>query len=164
MTRNKLATHKTIAEKERAYRIAILDSKHQAMAYSRDGTIAPLVNFAVSDVEFIGGLWRVQTPFIHKIQDVRDKQFVLGAPLPHREKNHFEFYSAWLVSENCYGKYISGSPKYIVAKYTTDHGTYWSYGDTIEQARAFLGIRLYDEYMDLIHAHACKKQLSRQKK
>lgn len=164
MTRNKLATHKTIAEKQYAYNAAILDSKHQAMAYSRDGTVAPLVNFAVSDVEFIGGLWRVQTPFKRKIQDVRDKQFVLGAPLPHREKNHFEFYSARLVSENCYGKYISDSPKYIVAKYTTDNSTYWSYGTTIEQARAFLGIKLYDEYMDLIHAHACKKQLSRQKK
>ena len=164
MTRNKLATHKTIIEKERAYNAALMNSKHQTMAYSRDGTVAPLANFAVSDVEFIGGLWRVQNPFPHKIQDVRDKQFVLGAVLPHREKNHFEFYSAWLVSENCYGKYILDGGKYIVAKYTTDHGTYWAYGNTIEQARAFLGIKLYDEYMDLIHAHACKNQLARQKK
>ena len=164
MTRNKLATHKTIIEKERAYNAAIVDGKHQTMAYSRDGTVAPLANFAVSDVEFIGGLWRVQTPFSHKIQDVRDKQFVLDAVLSHREKNHFEFYSAWLVSENCYGKYILDGGKYIVAKYTTDHGTYWSYGANIEQARAFLGIKLYDEYMDLIHAHACKNQLARQKK
>ncbi len=164
MTRNKLATHKTVAEKERAYNIAILDSTRRVMAYSRNGTVAPLVDFAVSDVEFIGGLWRVQTPFHHKIQDVRDKQFVLGDRLAHREKNHFEFYSAWLVSENCYGKYILDGGKYIVAKYTTDHGTYWSYGNTIEQARAFLGIKLYDEYMDLIHAHACKNQLARQKK
>lgn len=164
MTRNKLAMHKTIVEKERAYNIAILDSTRRVMAYSRDGTIAPLANFAVSDVEFIGGLWRVQNPFPHKIQNVRDKQFVLDTPLSHREKNHFEFYSAWLVSENCYGKYILDGVKYIVAKYTTDNGTYWSYGANIEQARAFLGIKLYDEYMDLIHAHACKNQLLRQKK
>ena len=164
MTQNKLATHKTVAEKERAYNIAISDGTHRAMAYSRDGTIAPLVNFPASDVEFIGGLWRVQTPFSHKIQNVRDKQFVLDTQLPHREKNHFEFYSAWLVSENCYGKFIVDGAKYIVAKYTTDNGTYWSYGTTIEQARAFLGIKLYDEYMDLIHAHACKNQLAHQKK
>lgn len=140
------------------------DRRAGVLAYKSDDTTVPLESVKLSNVEFVAGLWRVQTPFPHKIQDVRDKQFVLDAPLLHREKNHFEFYSAWLVSENCYGKYISGSPKYIVAKYTTDHGTYWSYGDTIEQARAFLGIRLYDEYMDLIHAHACKKQLSRQKK
>ena len=53
---------------------------------------------------------------------------------------------------------------YYVAKYTTDQGTYWSYGNTIEQARAFLGIKLYDEYMDLIHTHACKNQFAHQKK
>lgn len=140
------------------------DRRAGVLAYKSDGTTVPLESVKLSNVEFVAGLWRVQSPFIHKIQDVRDKQFVLDAPLPHREKNHFEFYSAWLVSENCYGKYISDSPKYIVAKYTTDNGTYWSYGTTIEQARAFLGIKLYDEYMDLIHAHACKKQLSRQKK
>ncbi len=162
--KNKLATHKTFAEKERAYNSAILDSAHPAMAYSRDGTVAPLANFAVSDVEFIGGLWRVQNPFPHKIQDVRDKHFVLHEKLLHIEKNLFEFYRASMVSENCYGPFIMPGTQHVVAKYTTDRGTYWSYGNTIEQARAFLGIKLYDEYMALIHAHACKNQLARQKK
>lgn len=161
MTQNKLATFKNIYDKQAKY---IKDVLAHVMAYRSDGTVVPLCKFDLSQVEFIAGLWRVQTPFPHKIQEVRDKQFVLGAQLPHREKNHFEFYSAWLVSENCYGKYILDGGKYIVAKYTTDHGTYWSYGNTIEQARAFLGIKLYDEYMDLIHAHACKNQLTRQKK
>jgi hypothetical protein len=113
------------------------DRRAGVFAYKSDGTTVPLESVKLSNVEFVAGLWRVQTPFIHKIQDVRDKQFVLDAPLPHREKNHFEFYSAWLVSENCYGECISDSPKYIVAKYTTDNSTYWSYGTTIEQARAF---------------------------
>ena len=163
MTRNKLATHKTIAEKERAYNDAI-QNERSVMAYRSGDTKAPLINYPMNDVEFIGGLWRVQNQFPYEVQDVRDKQFVLGAKLPHQEKNLFEFYSAMMVSENCYGKSLSVGSKYIVAKYTTDNGTYWSYGTTIEQARAFLGIKLYDEYMDLIHAHACKKQLLRQKK
>lgn len=163
MIRNKLATHKTIEEKKRAYNAAILN-EHTVMAYRSDDTRAPLINYPMNDVEFIGGLWRVQNQFPYEVQDVRDKQFVLGAKLPRQEKNHFEFYSAMMVSENCYGKSLSVGSKYIVAKYTTDHGTYWSYGDTIEQARAFLGIRLYDEYTDLIHRYACKNQLTRQKK
>lgn len=29
-----------------------------------------------------------------------------------------------------------------------------AYGQTIEQARAFLGIKMYDEYQDLIHSAA----------
>ena len=140
------------------------DRRAGVLAYKSDGTTVPLESVKLSNVEFVAGVWRVQNPFPYKIQEVRGTKFVLTERLPHIEKNLFEFYRASMVSENCYGKYISGSPKYIVAKYTTDHGTYWSYGDTIEQARAFLGIRLYDEYMDLIHAHACKKQLSRQKK
>ena len=159
--KNKFATHTNIMDKFRDFN---RDRRAGVHAYKSDNTTVPLTSVKLSQVEFVAGLWRVQNPFPHKIQAVRDKQFVLEAVLPHREKNHFEFYSAWLVSENCYGKYILDGAKYIVAKYTTDNGTYWSYGNTIEQARAFLGIKLYDEYMDLIHAHVCKNQLLRHKK
>ena len=65
-----------------------------------------------------------------------------------------------MVGLNCYGRFIVGGPEVIVAKYDTDRGTYWSYGPTLEQARAFLGIKLYDEYMDLIHSVACKNKLN----
>ena len=156
MTRNKLATHKTIAEKHRAYNAAVLDGHNKTMAYCSNGTTIPLADVDVSNVEFIGGLWRVQDSFPYKIQNVRDKSFVLHEKLDYQEKNLFEFYRASIVTQHCYGYFMS--PKhYIIAKYTTDHGTYWSYGTTIEQARAFLGIKLYDEYMDLIHSVACQK-------
>ena len=131
--RNKFATHKTIDEKKRAYRAACADSKRQALAHRSDGTTVPLADVNVNDVEFIGGLW------------------------PHTEKTLFEFYRAAVVGENCYGRYLTDT-SYIVAKYTTDDGEFWGYGSTIEQARAFLGVKLYDEYKDLIHQHACRGQ------
>lgn len=158
MTRNKLAAHKTIAEKQRAYDADILNSQKKIMAYCSNGTTVPLVDVDVSHVEFIGGLWRVQDKFLCKIQMVRDVPFVLGERVPRNERNLFEFYRARCVCENCYGKFLAPGPEKIVAKYTTDNGTYWSYGDTVEQARAFLGIKLYDEYMELIHSVVCKNQ------
>ena len=138
------------------------DRRAGVHAYKSDGTTVPLTSVKLSQVEFVAGLWRVQNPFPHKIQMVRDKQFVLVEKLPHVEKNLFEFYLAQSVYENCYGPLLGAY--YYVAKYTTDQGTYWSYGNTIEQARAFLGIKLYDEYMDLIHTNACKNQFAHQKK
>ena len=155
--RNKFATHKTIDEKKRAYRAACVDSKRQALAHRSDGTTVPLADVNVNDVEFIGGLWRLQNPFTYKIQDVRGIEFVLLNKLPHTEKTLFEFYRAAVVGENCYGRYLTDT-SYIVAKYTTDDGEFWGYGSTIEQARAFLGVKLYDEYKDLIHQHACRGQ------
>ena len=133
-------------------------------AYYSNGDIVSLEVVGLHDVEFIGGLWRVQDKFPHKIQMVRDVPFVLGERIPRNERNLFEFYRARRVCENCYGKFLAPGPEKIVAKYTTDNGTYWSYGDTVEQARAFLGIKLYDEYMDLIHRVACKKQSRKNQK
>lgn len=157
MIQNKMSTHKTFAEKERAYHGDCVKGWTQVMAYRSNGTTIPLVSVDVSDVEFIGGLWRIQDKFPHKIQDVRGDPFVLFERIPRNERNHFEFYRAARVGYNCYGPYIVGGPTQIVAKYTTDNHTYWAYGATVEQARAFLGIKLYDEYMDLIHSVACKK-------
>lgn len=158
---NSLATHKTVgAKREDFYRACDAG----AVAYTSDGITVPLAKLVPSQVEFIGGAWRVQNPFMPEIQIVRDRMFVLGEKLPLKEKNHFEFYRASLVSENCYGKYIMSSNQYIVAKYATDKGTYWAYGPTIEQARAFLGIKLYDEYMDLIHSVACKNTQNKKQK
>lgn len=139
------------------------DRRAGVLAYKSDGTTVPLESVKLSNVEFVAGLWRVQEPFPHKIQEVRGAKFVLIERLPHVEKNLFEFYRASMVSENCYGPFIVPGT-HIVAKYTTDRGAYWSYGNTIEQARAFLGIKLYDEYMDLIHSVACRKTLVRGQK
>lgn len=155
---NKHTEHKTISEKQRAYNAAVADSVKLVLAHTSSGKTLPLADVDVSRVEFVAGLWRVQDEFPYQIQMVRDLPFVLGARLPLNERNHFEFYHARRVCENCYGKYLVPGSEKIVAKYTTDKGTYWAYGDTVEQARAFLGIKLYDEYMELIHSVACKNQ------
>ena len=160
MIRNKLSEHKTITEKERAYISASTKSNTLVMAYTSDGAPIPLVNVDVSQVEFVSGTWCIQNTFPYKkIYQVRDREFVLCERLPRQENNHFEFHSALPVSWNCFGPFVIKDQRtqYVVAKYKTKQGTYWSYGRTIEEARAFLGIKLYDEYKDLIHSVACKK-------
>lgn len=129
------------------------------LAYKSDNTTELLDKYLPDQVDFIGGQWRVQNKFPHKIQMVRKKEFVLLDKLPRQEKNLFEFYNASSVGHNCYG-YFLVSPRgdYIVAKYKTDKQTYWSYGKNVEQARAFMGIKLYDEFSDLIHNIVCKQK------
>ena len=152
MTRNKLATHKSLQEKNIHYQLSCAKKE---LAYKSDGTSVLLSERLPTQVEFIGGLWRVQTPFPHTIHQVRGIDFVLLEKLPHTEKTLFEFYRAAMVGENCYGRYVADT-SYIVAKYTTNDGTFWGYGHTIEQARAFLGVKLYDQYKDFIHKFACQ--------
>ncbi len=158
--KNKFATHKTLAKK----RLAYWADCDQAKAYRSDGTAINLRDVNIADVEFVAGLWRVQNYFPHKVQCVRDRNVVLADKLSHTERIPFEYWHAYTVSENCYGRYLSAKPDLIVAKYETDDGIYWGYGNTIEQARAFLGIKLFDKYMDLIHAHACKKSQQKNQK
>lgn len=142
-----------VAAKRVAYNAA-LDSN----AYAIDETFnkiplgAPGAEF--NDVELVGGVWRIQRAFDKKITNVRDRQFVLLDKLPHVERTLFEFYRASHIGINCYGPFCSGIMDYIVAKYETDNGTYWSYGRSVEEARAFMGIKLYDEYMYLINSVA----------
>lgn len=155
---NPLSTYKTVAEKRQAFNEA---RENHAVAFDYKLNKTPLSSVKFNDVDFIGGEWRIQRPIPDEIQIVRGRPFLLGERLPKQEKNMFEFYQAALLIYNCYGYTDSISYDTIVAKYTTDNGTYWAYGSTIEQARAFLGIRLYDEYMDLIHSVACKNTLSK---
>lgn len=138
---------------------AFLDACRQnALAYRADGTTVQLQSLKPSDVEFIAGLWRVQTKLNIKISNIRDRQLILGPRIDLQEKNYFEYYrAAKIPTYNCYGP-LDTQLRYdvVVAKYITDKGVYWAYGDSIAQARAFLGIKLYDEYMDLIHRTACR--------
>ena len=112
-----------------------------------------------NDVELVAGLWRVQKKFPYEITNVRNRQFVLVEKLPRTEKNKFEYYRAsaavWC-GTGCSAD-IS-HPDWIVAKYETPRGTFMSYGQTIEQARAFLAISIYDEYQDLIHTAVFERQ------
>lgn len=151
--RNKFATD-TELDKESRYERSCANNE---LAYRSDGMTISLRALSSSQVEYIAGLWRVQKPFPYTVQDVRGNPFVLLEKLPHTEKTLFEFYKASLVGENCYGRYLVNAP-YIVAKYSIDDGDFYGYGTSIEHARAFLGVKLYDEYKHLIHKHACKGQ------
>lgn len=162
--RNKFATHKTEAEKRLAFSQAV---QNDELAYFSNGKKVPLYNFCLQSerVEFIGGLWRVQDKFPYDVQKVRDIEVVLADKIPHSERIPFEYYRAYRIGENCYGRYLSAQPDTIVAKYEASKNcVYWGYGNTIEQARAFLGIKLFDEHMDLIHATACRNARNNQKK
>lgn len=149
--RNSLATQ-TPAQKRAAY---AQDVAAGAVAYYPDLTTKPLASLNIDMVEFIGGVWRVQIPFERDIIDVRGKPFVLLERLPHMEKNRFEYWRASMVYDLAYGRKMGG--EYVVAMYRTNRGVFSSYGSTIEQARAFLGIRLYDEFADEIHKIATAK-------
>lgn len=161
MVRNKYSAHKSITEKMLWYRYGVANGE---LAHKSDGTTVPLAKLLPSRVEFVAGKWRVQNKFPYQIQMIRDREMVLLKQLPHQDHVLFDYYTAAHVGYNCYGPFILSDQDYIVAKYVTDDGVYWGYGRTLEQARAFLGIRLYDQYMDLIHTHACQKRLGRQKK
>jgi len=154
--------YRNVAEKRAAYNAA-LDSRECAIDVNGDKMYIGTPGAEFNNVEFIAGMWRVQNPFNEQITNVRDRQFVLRDKLPRQEKTLFEFYSASHVSVNCYGPFCAETANYIVAKYTTDNGTYWSYGRTIEEARAFLGIKMYDEYMYLINSVARANSLSQNK-
>ncbi len=150
MINNTLSEFKTDAAKIAAY-VRDKTKKEPVYAYTADGAKIPLKELRIDKVEFVGGLWRVQNEFPHKIENIRKVDFVIGDKLPHVERTLFDFYQAFSVGENCYGKFISKKPDYIVAKYVTNRGTYGAYGKTIEDARAYLGIKLYDEFQDVIH-------------
>lgn len=158
---NPLSTYKTVSEKRAAFNMA---RHNHEFAIDHTGNKIPLSSVNFNDVDFIGGLWRIQRPVPQNILMVRGRPFILGERIERQEKNLFEFYHAALLFHNCYGYSDYLEFDTIVAKYTTDNGTYWSYGQNIEQARAFLGIRLYDEYMDLVHSVACKDTLNQNQK
>ena len=88
---------------------------------------------------------------------------VLIKKLDRVENTLFDFYSAKMVNYNCYGPFVIDyeRPDYIVAQYETDRGTYLGYGRTIEAARAYLGLKLYDEYKEVINAIACKNKIKK---
>ena len=146
-----------IAAKRLAYNRA-LDTNAYAVDSDLNKILVGSPGAEFNDVELIGGMWRVQNKFGYKITCVRKKDFVITDKLPHTEHTNFEFYRAFSVCNNCYGRYIFSTPDYIVAKFETARGTYWAYGLTIDQARAYLGIKLCDEYQDIINAEICRER------
>ena len=150
--------YENIEEKRIAFELGVEDGMN---AYTGFKEYIPLggPGAEFNDVEFIGGLWRVQKKFPYKITQVRDRQFVLVKKLPRAEKNKFEYYTAAAAIWSGTGCSADvAKPDWIVAKYETPNGVFMSYGQTIEQARAFLAISIYDGYQDLIHDAAFEKQ------
>ena len=150
---NSLSEFQTVAQKRAAYNRAL---ENGALAWRAFGNSVKLgtPGAMFNDVEFIGGLWRIQRPFDHETIRARDgREFMLNEKLPHQEHTKFDFFKAYTVSTNCYGKYICENKAgydYILAQYKTNRGTFWAYGKTISDARAFLAIKVYDEYQDVI--------------
>lgn len=139
--KNPLAEYKTPSEKQKMF---LQDCKKgDVQAYKSNRTSLPLKDMNIAEVEFIGGLWRVQDDFKYDITFVRDRDMVLGQQLPLREKNRFVYYKSAIVGYNCYGPFIMNFDT-IVSKYSNANGTYWGYGKNISEARAFLGIKLMD--------------------
>ena len=124
------------------------------------GNKYPVANYSIGDLAFVAGLWRIQNKCQYKITRVRDKDMVLIKKLDRVENTLFEFWSAKMVNYNCYGPFVIDCERanYVVARYETDKETYLGYGTTIEAARAYLGLKLYDEYKDVINAIACKNK------
>lgn len=156
MFENPLAKYKDKNEKRHMFERACANGE---IAWDCNGCKHALRSLKIDDVEFIAGLWRVQNKFDNKVQVVRGKEVIISEKLNRVEQNLFEFYKAYIVNVNCYGRYIIQDEFIVVAKYETDHKVYWGYGNTIEAARAFLGIRLYDKYRDLIHSVVCKEKM-----
>ena len=150
--------YENIEEKRIAFELGVEDGMN---AYTGFKEYIPLggPGAEFNDVEYIAGLWRVQKKFPYKITQVRDRQFVLVKKLPRAEKNKFEYYTAAAAIWSGTGCSADvAKPDWIVAKYETPNGVFMSYGQTIEQARAFLAISIYDGYQDLIHDAAFEKQ------
>ena len=146
-----------VEEKRIAFELGVEDAM---VAYTGFQEYIPLggPGAEFNDVEYIAGLWRVQKKFPYEITNVRKKDFVLIKKLPHQERTNFEFYSAAAVVWGGTGCSADiAHPDWIVAKYKTPRGICWSYGRTIEEARAFMGIKLCDEYQDLIRGAALEK-------
>ena len=139
---------------------------NKEFALDCNGDRYPISDFSIGELAFCAGLWRIQEKISYKITKVRDQDMVLTKKLNRVENTLFEFWRAKKVSYNCYGPFvIDGSyTDYVVAKYETDNGTRWGYGKTIEDARAYLGIKLYDEYKEVINAIACKDRIKNSQK
>lgn len=119
--------------------------QNNEFAVDQDLSKIPLQNLKYNQVEFIAGFWRVQKPHNYKIQTVRDKVMIIHEKMDHKESTDFTFYRASEFTWNCYQ--ILPTTKYIAAELFGE----WGYGKTIEDARAFLGIKMYTKHQKLIH-------------
>lgn len=147
---NPLDEYKTFADKKRAYDLACAQNN----VYAVDANLRKVLlnKVDINRVAFVGGVWRVQNLFPYEITRVRDKDMRIMDRINYKDKTGFEYYNTKCVGYNCYGPFMTGgnTSDYIVSKSVTNKGVCWGYGKTIESARAFLGLKLLDEYMDVV--------------
>jgi hypothetical protein len=102
-------------------------------AYCGDGSKVLLGQLGLEEVDFIAGFWRVQNVFTEKIVNVNGKEFVLCEKLAN-SGDFITFYNAKMVGVNAYGKFTFSKATHKIA----NSGLFWGYGESADQARAFL--------------------------
>ena len=148
--RNPLSEYKNLKQKYRAF---VGDKNAGMFAHNSDGTIVPLKALRADDVEFIGGLWRVQNKNNYNVRKIGDRDIIIGDEIPYFGPSFFDYYRASYLTYNCYGPLM---PNYnlVVAKYDCGDEEFWAYAKNITMATAYLGMHLYDKYKSLINNHA----------
>ncbi|HOY47574.1 MAG TPA: hypothetical protein PLZ05_03170 [Alphaproteobacteria bacterium] len=115
-----------------------LEKNKNTRAYS-DGNVENfLKDFNPDQVDFIGGLWRVQKDFPYEIKTIHDKKFIIGEKidrknLPTQELPIYNYFTASTFHANCYGLILDGFD-YIIVK----SGKGLAYGKDISMARSKL--------------------------
>ena len=127
-----------------------IQSREPVKAYERCNSSYKTHNlntFSFDKVEFIGGLWRVQTQFdFNNLKQIGEKYFIPNgkiekSDLPKHEIPLFTYYNAKLVSYNCDGFYISKDCPYILA-YCDGM---WRYGSDVTDARNKMSVKIIAE-------------------
>jgi len=159
-----LSDLKTVAEKRRRYN-SDLDKGVMALLPGGQPVLLGADGAKFNDVDLLGGLWRVQKPFDaseYKIVDIFDNKnktylkFALLKKLDRQERTNFEFYDAARVYWGAFGLSSCFSPDFIIAKYDTNRGVFYSYRckltdpDALANARAHLAGKVLEAYQDLI--------------
>lgn len=126
---------KTLQEKTERYN---MDVNKNVKAFTESLENFNLKKFDITEVEFCGGFWRIQTKLEGDIKAIYDEYFIIKeklkkSDLPLNELSIFDYYTAYIVRPGAYGpkKYDN---KNIVVKC----GNTWRYGKDLSEARSKL--------------------------
>ncbi|MBR4507048.1 MAG: hypothetical protein IKP24_00775 [Alphaproteobacteria bacterium] len=125
--------------------------KNGVRAYSYDDVCMPLADVDLDKyiVKYIAGLWRMRTKPVktYTITNVYDKRFVLGPEIKINERDEFNFkyYYAALEKYDLFGV-LEPTFDWYVARCNTKKGRMMRYGETREEARAFLRGAIMDAF------------------
>jgi hypothetical protein len=159
-----LSDLKTVAEKRRRYNLG-LEKQEMAMLPGGKTVLLGSDGAKFNNVDLLGGLWRVQEPFdargfevitIRDNKNEKDLMFVVLKQLDRQERTNFEFYSAASVNWGAFGLRSDFKPDFIIAKYDTNRGVFYSYRCkltdpyALENARAHLAGKVLEAYQDLV--------------